>query len=204
MSHDNFGDAITLSAPIHGTPSIMGMEPSNAVYSFLEGWVRNIEVSSCKCLLSYDYAVVGKYRDICERKHVRDARAQIWMERKEIWRGRAHLDGEWGSRKGLLEAAVVEGAERHKQERTQAPTQLSPTSQRQLHTCCGFWSKWLVRIVSDLERLSKNYLYFQREGHTFKSLDPAHNWRWQMKHLKGQSGPPLVTKNEHFLNRWNI
>ena len=30
MSHDNFGDAITLSAPIHGTPSIMGMEPSNA------------------------------------------------------------------------------------------------------------------------------------------------------------------------------
>ena len=36
MSHDNFGDAITLSAPIHGTPSIMGMEPSNAVYSFLE------------------------------------------------------------------------------------------------------------------------------------------------------------------------
>ena len=66
------------------------------------------------------------------------ARTNMNGKSLEIWRGRAHLDGEWGSRKGLLEAAVVGGAERHKQERTQAPTQLSPTSQRQLHTCCGF------------------------------------------------------------------
>ena len=47
------------------------------------------------------------------------ARTNMNGKRAEIWRGLAHLDGEWGSRKGLLEAAVVERAERHKQERTQ-------------------------------------------------------------------------------------
>ena len=86
--------------------------------------------------------VVGKYRDICERKHVRDeahwrAHKYEWKEVRNMARARAPgrgmgvTEGFVGGRGGGTSGAAQAGTD-------SGPTQLSPTSQRQLHTCCGF------------------------------------------------------------------